>query len=166
MKTANRSRRSALAPTCCRRPKLAGSGGAAPTLGAFLRDLKRFDPGLEPHFFETPPRWVLYRVIRKGVCPSEDILMKEFEVTGPKGQYRELGPWLLDLLRSWDKTGGGVIDPGMANRQYLRKLAEDDQKAEFERENRDRALQMNFYKDLEKYAFGRHSVHVNRGVTA
>jgi hypothetical protein len=166
MKTANRPRRIALAPTCCRRPKLAGSGGAAPTLGAFLRDLKRFDPGLELHFFDTPPRWVLYRVLRKGICASEDVLLKEFEITGPKGQYRELGPWLLDLLRSLDKTDGGAIDPGHANRQYMRRLAEEDEKAELEMENRDRELQLNFYKDLVKYAFGRRGLHVNREVVS
>jgi len=88
--------------------------------------------------------------------------MKEADVVGPHGEYREPGPWLLDLLRIWDKTKGGSVDPGFADREYLKKLDADEARAELERENRQREISLNSATEMAKYAFGRHSVHVNR----
>jgi hypothetical protein len=63
--------------------------------------------------------WILYLKARNGTTPLDDFLVKELSITGPDGQYREPGSWLIDYLRREDKTRGGSIDPDRANKQIL-----------------------------------------------
>lgn len=119
------------APTFARRWKLsreASSPRLAPPF--FLRELRRFDKDLEPHWHRRLERWVLYRVARRGVVPAQDYLVKECEVVGPRGEYRPLGTWVLDWLRRLDKTEGGSLDPEHGNRAFLRRLEEADEARE------------------------------------
>lgn len=96
----------------------------------FLRDLRRLDKDLECHWSAARNHWVIYRVARHGTCRSEDYLMKEFDVKGPRGEYRPLGPWVLDRLRAWDKTKGGAVDAEWADRHWLMDLAAKDRAVE------------------------------------
>jgi hypothetical protein len=121
------------APTYARRWQLAreaSSPRAAPPF--FLKSLRRYDPDLEPHWHRRMERWVLYRVFRRGVVPAQDHLVKEYEVMGPRGEYRPLGLWVLDWLRAHDKTEGGSVDPQQANRNWIRSFEESE--ARFERQ--------------------------------
>lgn len=144
-------RRGSRALTCGLRSVLsrgAASGPRAPS--AFLRDLRRFDKGLEAIW--VPDRWVLYRRTRRGPTPSEDALVKELEVTGPNGEYRDLGPWVIDWLRRLDKTEGGSVDPEYASRQFMNRLEEDKkEKARAEKKEIEEAHQAARI-DLDRYA--------------
>lgn len=108
----------------------AGSGPRAPS--SFLRDLRRFNPRLQ--LIWVPNRWVLYTVTRRGLTPAEDALVKEVELVGPGGEYRPLGPWVLEMLRRYDKTDGGTIDPAYADRQFLKAI--DDEPKERDAEDK------------------------------
>jgi hypothetical protein len=156
-----RRRRSALALTACRRWELAE---AQPVNGgpsrAFLRSLKRFDPGLELYWHPRRERWILYRV-RKAACPSDDYLVKELEVVGPQGEYREPGFWLIDFLRSLDKINLNS-DPHQADREYQKLLAAQMQEDATKDEKFGKALGEDFSAEVMKYGYGRNSIHVNR----
>lgn len=123
------------APTFARRWQLSREV-ASPRLAPpfFLRELYRLDPDLEPHWHRRMARWILYRVARRGVVPAQDQLVKEFEVSGPKGEYRDLGPWVLDWLRRHDKTDGGSIDPEHGGRDWIRKVEDFDERRERDKE--------------------------------
>ena len=122
-------RRNANALTYCRRASLA-QGGVAPSLPlAFLRELRRQDRELELHWFHN--HWILYRVAQRGTVRSEDFLMKELDILGKEDAYRPVGPWLLDWLRANDKTQGGSIEIGRANKNYIKRL--DRQENEYAR---------------------------------
>ena len=146
------ARGSARALTRCRRSQLPESGFPAggPPL-AFLRALSAQDRDLEPYWHPIRERWVLYRVVRKGVVPSEDVMMKEFEVVGPRGEYRPLGMWLIDWLRLNDKTEGGAIDPTQANRATLRRLDAEDEAFEKGKEKQIDVISTQFKKDMETH---------------
>lgn len=157
-----RKRRSALALTACHRWELAE---ALPVTGslprAFLRALKRFDPGLELYWHPRRQRWILYRVKRKAACPSDDYLIKEIEIVGPNGEYREPGFWLIDFLRSIDKINVNS-DPFQADREYAKRLDAQLKEDATKDEKFGKALGEDFSAEVLKYGYGRHSVHVNR----
>lgn len=149
-------RRGAYAPTRCRRYQLVNLADAlvAPPGKAFLRALERFDSHAELHFNAPIGRWVLYRRNTRAACPSEDVLTKEFVLTGPRGEYRAPGFWLIDVLRKLDKFRGGSLSPEAAAGLYLQHLKEEDEKEE-EREARwreDRARDV--VNDLVDYGYG------------
>jgi len=157
-------RRGSRALTCGIRKVLsrgAGTGPRAPS--AFLRELRRFDPGLE--LIWVPNRWVLYRRTRRGITPAEDSLVKEIEVTGPRGEMRDLGPWLIEALRKLDKTDGGSIDPEYATRQFIRSLDDEPkakeaaEKKEIEEAHRDATI------EFERYAISDRK-HFCQGATS
>lgn len=115
------------APTQCLRRALGeGSGPGHAVSRSFLRELYRLDPGLELHWVHGINKWVLYRLSRRGVVPGEDVLTKEVEVRGPRGEYRDVGQWVIDFLRKHDKTRNGAVDPAYANRQYIANMTRRD----------------------------------------
>lgn len=149
---ATSERRRALALTFCRRGDLAdGTPGEKPS-PAFLRSLAAYDRGLELYWHPFRHRWVLYRVTRRGACASDDRLLKEFEVTGPDGEYRLPGWWLLDVLRKMDKTQNGTVDPKVANHLYVQHLQEEEEKEQSRRQAAMADLSEHFAKDMWKYA--------------
>jgi len=150
------------APQILRRGSFAGVSPPAKLDAAFLRKLRRFDPELECHWHPKLEHWVLYRVKARGGVPADDILFKEFDVTGRGGQYRTPGPWLIDLLRGFDKTRCGSIHPGRANREYLKHLDRQHEREQAEKDKEEETISENFANDCAKYAMGRHSLHVNR----
>jgi hypothetical protein len=122
-------RRSSVALTMCRRASLID--GFPPGGGpgrSFLNGLKAFDRGLELYWHPLRKRWVLYRVVQRAAARSDDLLIKEAVVEGPRGEYRSPGPWLLEILRKWDKTRGGSVDPERGNREFLKGLDAADRK--------------------------------------
>lgn len=130
---------------------------------ALLRALSRIDPNLELYWHPIRTRWILYRVVRRGGVPCEDRLVKEAELTGLNGEYREPGWWLIDLLQRWDKTQGGSIDPHQADRQFLFDM--DDRYSERSklREAHSHEISEQITNDFIKYGYGqRRSLHVNR----
>lgn len=130
-------RRNGRARTSCLRFALAeGSSLRTKLSRSFLRELARVDSGLELHWNPGRGRWILYRLQRKGVTPSEDRMLKEFELVGPKGEHRSPGQWLIDWLRKNDKTRGGALCPEYADRRYLEKI---DFEPKREKELRERA---------------------------
>lgn len=145
--------RSAGALTAARRAHIAqGVGAECRPAPSFLRALRRFDPGLEAMFVEKSQRWALYRVARRGVVPAEDWMVLEFEAKGPKGQYRELGPWVLDRLRLLDKTQGGSVDPRLGDRAFMRHMDENQYAIHRERERKRRDLSRSAAWDVFNYA--------------
>jgi hypothetical protein len=118
---------------------------------AFLRVLRRQDRDLEAYWHPIRERWILYRVVRRGAVPCEDVLLKELEVSGPHGEYRPLGMWLIDWLRQNDKTAGGSVDPLQANRAAIRKMEEDDKSLEKEKEKTEDAMCSQFGRDCETH---------------
>lgn len=129
-----RTRRNGRALTSCLRVALAEGSGKSGTLSrSFLRELHRVDSGIELHWIPSINRWVLYRLVRRGVIPSEDQMLKEVEVRGPRGEFRSPGQWLIDLLRSYDKTRNGSVCQEYANRKFLRKI-DNEQKVMDERQ--------------------------------
>lgn len=156
-------RRRAVALTYCQRWELAdGSCPRSPPSTAFLRELRRMDPGLEVIWVPGRDRWVLYRVKHRAAVPSEDQLVKEFEIVGLHGEYREPGWWLIDLLREYDKTCGGAIDPKVADHFYISRLKRLNQEAQERQEKKNADLSRGVAEEMYDFALGRHSVHVNR----
>lgn len=157
-----RKRRSALALTACHRWELAE---ARPACGdpsrAFLRNLKRFDRGLDLYWHPVRQRWILYRVKRRAPCPSDDYLIKELEIVGPRGEYREPGQWLIDFLQSIHKKNLSG-DPHQADREYAKLLDKQLNEEATRTEKFGKELGEDFSHEVMKYAYGRHSVHVNR----
>lgn len=149
------SRRNAYAPTMCRRNQLVARCDAlvARPGRAFLLALARKDPDLECHFIRDIG-WVLYRRTHKSAAPGEDMLLKELELRGPGGEMRSPGLWLIEVLQKLDKTLGGKLDPGQANREYLRHL-QDEEDA---RERRLQSKRVDAMRDtinaMETYAIG------------
>lgn len=120
MTTLLSTRRNSRPLSRCRRWDLAQ--GVPPPValpGGFLRALKRYDSALELYWHPVRHRWILYRVVRRGVVPSEDTLAKEWEIVGKGGCYREPGLWLLDWMRKSDMTRNGEIHPEYALKQAL-----------------------------------------------
>jgi hypothetical protein len=145
-------RKRALALTFCRRGDLAdGSPGAKPS-PAFLRSLAAYDRGLELYWHPVRHRWILYRVTRRAACSGSDMMLKEFEITGPDGEYRLPGWWLLEVLRKLDKTRNGTIDPRVANNLYHAHLKEEEEKEEAERVARMSDMGESFGRDMWDYA--------------
>lgn len=159
-----RARGSAWALTYCQRWQLAESlpQGGSPSR-AFLRALRGFDPGLELYFNPVRQKWILYRLLKRAPAPSEDVLLKEFEITGPHGEYRQPSWWLLDQLRRLDKTRGGTVDPHQADRAFLRRLDAEQDAAHHERDHAQTQQNYEAADALRKYAIlGRKNFHVNR----
>lgn len=157
-------RRSAAPLTACKRAHLADGGGSAPAVSAaLLRELKRFDRDLELYWHPIRKRWILYRLVVKAATPSEDQLIKEYELAGPRGEYRSPGMWLIDWLRRNDKTRGGAIDPRVATREYVRHMTENDEQFWAEKEQAAADISESTAKEILDYATGREVVHVNRG---
>jgi len=156
-------RKSAFALTACWRHQLA-DGGCPPgkPSRAFLAELKRIDGGLELYWHPIRKRWILYRVTHRAAVPSEDRLVKEFELIGLRGEMRSPGWWLLDWLRQMDKTRGGSVDPQQANREYMRRLHEQECEEEDAKARQVQEMSSSFAADCAKFAFGRKSLHVNR----
>jgi hypothetical protein len=145
-----RKRRGAAVRTVARRRDLADiSRAKACANAAFLRSLYRQDPDLEVFWHPVLNFWVLYRVVRRGVVPADDLLLKELPVCGPRGEYRPLGQWLLDWLRENDLTRSGSLDPGWARRRYIEKLMRDEK--DDKREASEREVSMRFARDCERY---------------
>lgn len=118
----------------------------------FRKALKAQDPALE--FFWAPDHyWVLYRVIRRGICPLEDVLVKQATFSGPQGQYRPLGEWVIDWLKRHDKTRGGGVDPDYADRHYLWQLFRDNQDADKQWDVKTEQLSYEYAREMEKYVF-------------
>jgi len=141
------------ARTAARRCFLAEENHLGPSPSqAFLRDLKSQDKDLELHWHSEgeKSRWVLYRVAKRATVPSEDFLVKEKEIAGPQGQYRPLGPWVLDWLRKEDKTHRGGTDPEYANRKYLADLTRKDKETEAEKQKQISDMAHNFARDVER----------------
>jgi len=156
-------RRRALALTWCQRWELAdGSRPWSMPSKAFLRELRRMDPGLELFWLSGRERWALYRVKHRAACPSDDELVKEFELVGPGGEYREPGWWLFDLLREYDKTCGGSIDPRVADHFYKQTLKRQLREDQERQEKKHAELSRGVAEEMYDFALGRHSVHVNR----
>ena len=93
----------------------------------FLRNLSLIDRSLE--MFWVPPlqHWVLYRIMRKGPCPSDDMLIKVANIIGPSGEYREPGAWVIALLQKIDLTRKFSSDPkraGMLWADHMDKMEE------------------------------------------
>lgn len=162
-----KSRRSGRALTSCLRCALAeGSTRGASLSRAFLRDLKHLDPGLELHFIPGFNRWVLYRLARRGIIPSEDRMVKELEVKGPNGEFREPGQWLLDWLRRHDKTRNGSVCPEYANRQVLRSIDLEPKEEEERLKATSQAMGERLGLDLEKYVLrGKKSQDLPKGTS-
>lgn len=80
----------------------------------FLRNLSRIDKDLEMFWIPPLQHWVLYRIIRKGPCPSDDMLIKVADIIGPGGEYREPGSWVITLLQKIDLTRRFSGDPKRA----------------------------------------------------
>ena len=139
--------------TICRRGQLRGACNDGPGLTtAFLRDLKGFDRQLELKWFPAKSRWALYRVARQGTVPSEDYMVKELELSGPEGQYRPPGPWVIDVLRFGDKTRGGSVDPEIANRRWMEKLQNEERAEREAEEKKVREVSEYTVKQVEKFA--------------
>ena len=100
------------------RSELATESAPKALSGSFLRNLSRIDRDLE--MFWVPPlqHWVLYRVARKGPCPSDDMLIKVANVIGPNGEYREPGPWVISLLQKTSLTRRFSGDPRRAGKLW------------------------------------------------
>ena len=100
------------------RSELATESAPKALSGSFLRNLSRIDRDLE--MFWVPPlqHWVLYRVARKGPCPSDDMLIKVANVIGPNGEYREPGSWVINMLQRVDLTRKFNSDPKRAGKLW------------------------------------------------
>jgi hypothetical protein len=129
----------------------------------FLQELRAIDRDIELVWNPLLERWLLYRIARHAASPSDDQLVKEAMLTGPHGEYRPPGRWLLDWLRAHDKTRGGSIDPSLANRHNLQKL-DEQAKEQDERIDRQMApLAEHTAEEIFTHAVAnRRSLHVNR----
>ena len=142
------SRRDARTLTFCRRHSLSDS--VRKPSQAFLRDLNRQDPLLEAYWHPVREHWILYRCVKRGVVPSEDMLMKELDVLSPQGSYRPLGPWLLEWLRKHDKTRNGSVCPDYASSKYLRDIFGEEDRHEQKFQDSVGEMSHNFARDCEK----------------
>jgi hypothetical protein len=61
---------------------------------------------------------MLYRV-RRHETPGSDEMIREMVIQGPRGEYRDPGPWIVDELRRRDIFQGGTVDPTIARRNYV-----------------------------------------------
>jgi hypothetical protein len=86
--------------THCRRAELAPEGCAPAISPTFRKQLRDFDRGLELFWNGWKNHWVLYRVHKSAAAACEDALFKEVELCGKRGQYRELGFWVFEHLRT------------------------------------------------------------------
>lgn len=114
------------APEWIRRGAIAKSPGFRPQRRLprpLLDELHEFDPGLEIIWWPITERWAVYRVAERGAARSEDRLIKELDLVGPDGQYREPGKWIVRALQAHDLcTRYGVRDPDQARRLWLQDL--------------------------------------------
>jgi hypothetical protein len=147
--------RNARALTQCRRGELAEGLplGARPG-AAFLRALRRFDADLEIYWHPILGRWILYRVVQRGATPAGDVLLKETVIHGPGGQLREPGWWLIERLRSWDKTQGGSMQHEYASRKYLEKMDREERAQTEAWDQKTEEISESFARECEKYALG------------
>lgn len=130
---------------------------------AFLRSLYRLDKDLELIWWPPLGIWVLYRVTRRAPTPSSDVLIKEFELIGPKGQPREPGEWLLTWLRHNDICRMfGSSDPSRARNLYIQDLTRSDDEFEERRERGANELADSFSRDAYFCAKGTHTIPIGR----
>lgn len=94
---------------------------------------------------------MLYRV-RRHADRASDELFEEMTLCGPRGEYREPGPWVLDWLRKHDLSQGGSIDLGYARRRALDRYDELDRRRDEEEHRRLEALHASAGGDLYDYA--------------
>ena len=150
------SRKSSRALTSCRRGDLPeGSPVGGRPRPELLRELSRLDRDLELYWNPLRRRWSLYRVKARGVTKPADMLVKELELNGPRGEYRPPGQWLVDWLRVNDKTRGGSMDQAAANRAYLRSLSENEDRLEHEKGARRTDMAEDYAKNVCTYVFNR-----------
>jgi len=131
--------------------------------GAFLRSLQKMDKDLELIWWPPFSIWVLYRVVHRAPTPSSDVLIKEFELIGPKGQPREPGGWLLDWLRHNDVCRMmNTPDPNRARRLYMQDLMKSDDEFEERKEKTEDEMADAFARDAHFCARGRNTIPINR----
>ena len=153
MKTS--ARRNGRALTSCLRVALAEGGGKSGTLSrSFLRELSRVDPGVELHWVQSIERWVLYRLVRRGVIPSEDQMLKEVEIRGRHGEYRGPGAWLIDWMRANDKTRNGSVCPEYVDKKYLRKIDNELDPFEVQKEKYHEERFPDLVRNVERHVLG------------
>jgi hypothetical protein len=137
------------AATAVLRFQLADTGRRVPL--PFLARLKKFDSDLYLWWHPGIRVWILYRCTSRGCVPGEDLMVKEFVLLGPNGRPKDLGDWLFDVLRRWDKTHNGAVDPAVATKQYMKGLDQNEVDVQEKKDKDLDELVESFERDVDHY---------------
>ena len=146
----------------CRRHQLPEGGAPETPSKSFLRALRAYDRQLELYWHPLLHRWILYRCARHGGVPGDDHLVKEFELSGPGGQYRSPGHWVIERLQELDRTRGGSVDPAMSSRLYQQQIQADLAAMDEAKQREMDEIGADWAHEITTYGYGRQSIHVNR----
>jgi hypothetical protein len=127
-----------------------------------VRALRALDRDLELYWHPVLNLWFLYRCARRGGITGDDHLVKEMMLSGPNGEYRSPGFWVLDRLRELDVSRGGSVDPQQASRNMQRKIQDQLVHDDEARTRQAEQIGQDWVSELSKHAYGSTSLHVNR----